>query len=97
MLETQKKSKCACKIHLDRDDHDEMDLDYSLIEEKINELNEMGVDITLQEVGDIIESKFVGKPTSADVQRWKEGANKGRLVHPQYTLIRHKDKKEEDV
>lgn len=87
-------TKKACIIN---EESNEMDIDYSLIDEKIKELNDMGVDITLQEVGDIIESKFTGEPTFADVQRRKEGANKGRLAYPQYTLIRHKDKKEANV
>ena len=82
-------NKKACIIN---EELNEMDIDYSLIDEKIKELNDMGVDITLQEVGDIIESKFTGEQTFADVQRWKTGSNKSRLFYPQYTLIRKKNK-----
>lgn len=83
-------NKKACIIN---EESNEMDIDYSLIDEKIKELNDMGVDITLQEVGDIIESKFVGEPTWADVQKWKDGANKGNLIYPKYTLIRKEGSK----
>lgn len=46
---------------------DELDIDYSIIEEKVKELNDVGVDITLQEIGDIIETKFCNKPMKADL------------------------------
>lgn len=82
-------NKKACIIN---EELNEMEIDYSLIDEKIKELNDMGVDITLQEVGDIIESKFTGEQTFADVKRWGDGSNKGRLFYPQYTLIRKTNK-----
>ena len=85
------KLKKASAIYLNRsDEHDEMDLDYSLIEEKVKELNDLGIDITLQEIGDSIESKFSGEPCVADLKRWVEGEMSGKLIHPQYTLIRKK-------
>lgn len=49
-MENKTEIKKACTIHLDRNAVcDEMDIDYSIIEEKVKELNELGVDITLQD------------------------------------------------
>lgn len=90
-MQEVKKNKKACEIYLDRNkEHDEMDLDYSIIEEKVKEFNDLGVDISLQEIGNIIESKFVGKFIEADLRRWPKGVYLGKLLHPQYTLIRKK-------
>ena len=80
--------KKACSIHLDRGIYEEMDIDYSIIEEKVKELNLLGIDISLQEVGEIIESKFSGKLIMPDLRRWDDG----RLLYPQYTLLRTKNK-----
>lgn len=66
--------------------HDEMEIDYTIIEPKVKELNDLGIDITLQEMADLIESKFLGYPTKASLERNKQGV----LIHPKYNVIRYK-------
>lgn len=87
------KKQMACQFFTGREtpngyDYDEMEIDYGLIEVKVKELNKIGVDITLQEIGDIIETKFSGKPVKADLQRRKEVGRENELMYPQYTLLR---------
>ena len=83
--------KKACAIYLDREgDFEEMDIDYSIIEEKVKELNEMGINITLKEIGEIIESKFRGYKCDADLRRWPTGDRIGKLINPRYTMIKPK-------
>jgi len=37
-----------------------------------------------------VPNEFVGKPYVADLKRWREGVHSGKLLYPQYTLIRDK-------
>lgn len=69
----------------ERGEHCEMDINYNPIKQKVDELNELGVDITLQEIGDLIEGKFSGVPSKADVRTKEDGT----LLFPQYTVIKH--------
>lgn len=81
--------KEACKKHsISEGENDEMDIDYSIIEDKVKELNRMGIDITLQEIGDIIESKFLGTKQEANLRRFYSGKNEGKLMYPKYTVLK---------
>jgi hypothetical protein len=76
-------NKKACTVILNSNnlpldgEYDEMQIDYTVIKEKVNEMNNLGIDITLKEIGDLIESKFLGQATEIDEK------------HSVYSLIRY--------
>lgn len=90
-MDNKNKTPKACTIYLNRSENgaDELDVDLNIIEKKVEELNEMGIDITLEDIGHLIESKFYGYPSSPDLRRWETGEKKGKLLFPKYTIIRY--------
>ena len=67
-----------------RDGREEMDVHNDILEKEVKRLNEIGIEVTVEEISEIVESKFVGKQQKGDFRRSADGS----LMYPNYTVIK---------